>query len=108
MISRRTVIVSLAINFSVQWALSIFLWMGLSHAGPMVIWLAPAAPPYYGVSFLAHKDFDVAVVSLIVSILAIVLCLLAVLIRHTFIFVSAHIVLVAYWFWSFCLIGIGV
>jgi len=108
MISRRTVIVSLAINFSVQWALSIFLWMGLSRARAMVIWLAPAAPPYYGIRFLIERDLDVAFASLIVTILAILLCLLAVLIRRTFILVSAHIMLVAYWFWSFCLIGIGV
>jgi len=108
MITRRTVIISLVVSFLLQWALSIFLWVVISHAQTMVIWLAPAAPPYYGVVFLADKDFDVAFVSLIISVLAIVLCLLAVLIRRTFILVAAHITLVAYWFWSYCLIGIRV
>lgn len=108
MISRRTVVISLAVSFLLQWALSIFLWVVISHARPMVIWLAPLAPPYYGLRFLAERDLDVAFASLIVTILTIVLCLLAVLIRRTFIFVAAHVVLVLYWFWSYCLIGIGV
>jgi len=108
MITRRTVVISLAVSFSLQWALSLLLWMGISHERAMVIWLAPAAPPYYGVVFLVNRDLDVAFASLIVTVLAIVLCLLAVLIRRTFILVAAHITLVAYWFWSYCLIGIGV
>lgn len=108
MITRRTVIISLAVSFSVQWALSIFLWMGLSQARPMVIWLAPLAPPYYGLRFLIERDLDVALVSLIVSILAICLCLLAVLKPRIATLIPAHIILVVYWFWSLCLIGIGV
>ena len=108
MITRRTVIISLAASFLLQWALSVLFWMGPFHARAMVIWRAPAAPPYYGVRFLIERDLDVALVSLIVTVLTIVLCLLAVLIRRTFILVAAHVVLVVYWFWSYCLIGIGV
>ncbi|MCK4787539.1 MAG: hypothetical protein KAV87_27525 [Desulfobacteraceae bacterium] len=108
MITRRTVIISLAVSFSLQWALSVLFWMGPFHARPMVIWLAPLAPPYYGVRFLIERDLDVALVSLIVTVLTIVFCLLAVLIRRTSTLISAHIMLVAYWFWSYCLIGIGV
>lgn len=108
MITRRTVIISLAVSFLLQWALSVLFWMGPFHARPMVIWLAPLAPPYYGVRFLAERDLDVALVSLIVTVLAIGLCLLALLKRRIATLIPAHVVLVAYWFWSYCLIGIGV
>lgn len=91
-----------------QWALALLFWMGSFGARAMVIWLAPAAPPYYGFHFLAKRDLDVAFVSLIVTFLAIVLCILAVRLRRTLTLVAAHIALVIYWLWSFCLIGIGV
>jgi hypothetical protein len=108
MIARRKVIISLAVNFSVQWALSLLCWMGCFKARAMVIWLAPTAPPYYGFHFLAKRDLDVALVSLIISALAIALCLLAVCNRRKLTLVAAHIALVIYWLWSYCLIGIGV
>jgi len=108
MTTRRTVIISLAVNFSLQWALSLLCWMGRFHARAMVIWLAPTAPPYYGIGFLVKGDLDVALVSLIVTVLTIVLCLLAVLKLRLATLIPAHIILVLYWFWSFCLIGIGV
>lgn len=108
MITRRTVVVSLAINFSVQWALSLLCWMGRFHARAMVIWLAPLAPPYYGLRLLIERDLDVAFASLIVTVLAVVLCLLAVLKTRLATLIPAHVALVLYWFWSFCLIGIGV
>lgn len=108
MISRRTIVISLAVSFLLQWALSLLLWMGISHARAMVIWRAPLAPPYYGVRFLIERDLDVALASLIVAVLAIVLCLLAVLKRRIATLIPAHIMLVVYWFWSYCLIGIGV
>lgn len=108
MISKRKVIISLCVNFTVLWALALLCWMGCFGARAMVIWLAPAAPPYYGFHFLAKRDFDVAFVSLIVTFLAIVLCILAVRLRCTLTLVAAHIAFVIYWFWSFCLIGIGV
>ena len=109
MITRRTIIISLVVNFSLLWALSLLFWMGRyqTHA-IMVIWLAPTAPPYYGFRFLAKRDLDVALVSLIITALAIVLCLLALRLRRTLTLVAAHIALVIYWLWSFCLIGIGV
>ena len=108
MIARRKVIISLVVSFSVQWALSLLFWMGPFHARAMVIWLAPAAPPYYSLRFLIERDLDVALVSLIISILTIGLCLLAVRLRRTLTLVAAHIALVIYWLWSYCLIGIGV
>ena len=108
MITRRTIVISLAVSFLLQWSLSLLLWIGLSHARAMVIWLAPLAPPYYGVRFLIERDLDVAFASLIVTVLAIVLCLLAVLKRRIATLIPAHIMLVVYWFWSYCLIGIGV
>lgn len=108
MITRRTVIISLAVNFSIIWAMSLLCWMGCFHARAMVIWLAPTAPPYYGIGFLVNRDLDMAIVSLIVTFLAIGLCILAVRLRRTLTLVAAHIALVIYWFWSFCLIGIGV
>jgi hypothetical protein len=108
MITRRKVIISLAVNFSVQWTLALLCWIGCFHARAMVIWLAPTAPPYYGIGFLIKRDLDVAFVSLLISLLAIVLCLLAVRLRRTLTVVAAHIALVIYWLWSFCLIGIGV
>ena len=108
MITRRTVIISLAVSFLLQWALSVLLWMGISHDRAMVIWLAPLAPPYYGVRFLIERDLDVALVSLIVTVLAIGLCLLALLKPRLATLIPAHIMLVVYWFWSYCLIGIGV
>ena len=108
MITRRTVIISLAVSFLVQWVLSLLLWMGISHARAMVIWRAPLAPPYYGVRFLIERDLDVALASLITSILAIGLCLLALLKPRLATLIPAHIMLVVYWFWSYCLIGIGV
>ncbi len=104
MITRRQVIISLAAHFSVQWALAI----GRFHARAMMIWLAPTAPPYYGFHFLAKRDLDMALVSLIITALAIGLCLLAIRLRRTLTLVAAHIALVIYWLWSFCLIGIGV
>lgn len=108
MITRRTLIISLIVSFLLQWALSLLLWIGISHAPARIIWLAPTAPPYYSVVFLEDKDFDVAFVSLIISVLTIVLCLLAVLKPRNATLIPAHITLVAYWFWSYCLIGIGV
>lgn len=108
MITRRKVIISLAVNFLVQWALSLLVWMGCFKARAMVIWVAPLAPPYYGLRFLIERDLDVAVVSLIISLLAVGLCLLAVLKLRIATLIPAHIMLVVYWFWSFCLIGIGV
>lgn len=108
MITRRTVVISLAVIFSLQWALSIFLWVVISHARAMVIWRAPLAPPYYGLRFLIERDLDVALASLITSILAIGLCLLALLKPRLATLIPAHIMPIAYWFWSFCLIGIGV
>ena len=108
MIARKKVIISLAVNFSVQWGLALLLWMGRFHARAMVIWLAPLAPPYYGFHFLADRDLDVALVSLIVSILAVALCVLALLKCRMATLIPAHIMLVVYWFWSSCLIGIGV
>ena len=108
MITRRTIIISLAVNFSLLWALSLLCWMGRFHLRAMVIWLAPTAPPYYGFRFLAKRDLDVALVSLIITALAIVLCLLALRLRRTLTLVAAHIALIIYWLWSFCLIGIGV
>ena len=98
----------MAVSFLLQWALSVLFWMGPFHARAMVIWLAPAAPPYYGTIFLVERDLDVALVSLIISILTIGLCLLAVRLRRTLTLVAAHIALVIYWLWSYCLIGIGV
>jgi hypothetical protein len=82
--------------------------MGRFQARAMVIWLAPTAPPYYGVHFLAKRDLDMAFVSLIVTILAIVLCVLTILKPRISTLIPAHIMLIVYWFWSFCLIGIGV
>lgn len=108
MITRRKVIISLAVNFSILWALSLLCWMGRFQARAMVIWLAPIAPPYYGFHFLAKRDLDVAFVSLIVTILAIFLCILAVRLRRTLTLIAAHIAFVIYWLWSFCLIGISV
>ena len=108
MIARKKVIISLVVNFSVQWALALLCWMGSFHAPAMMIWLAPLAPPYYGAIFLADRDLDMAFVSLGVSILAICLCLLAILKPRLATLIPAHIMLVVYWFWSFCLIGIGV
>ncbi|MHC4085503.1 MAG: hypothetical protein ACYSWZ_09520 [Planctomycetota bacterium] len=108
MITRRQVINSLAAHFSVQWALSLLCWMGRFQAPTMVIWLAPTAPPYYGFHFLAKRDLDMALVSLIITALAIVLCLLALRLRRILTLVAAHIALIIYWLWSFCLIGIGV
>ena len=98
----------MAVNFSVQWALALLCWMGRFGARAMVIWLAPAAPPYYGFHFFAKRDLDVALVSLLISALAIGLCLLAVRNRRTLTLVAAHIAFVIYWLWGFCLIGIGV
>ena len=108
MITKRTVIISLAVNFSILWALSLLCWMGCFHARVMVIWLAPTAPPYYGIGFLVNGDLDMAIVSLIVTFLAIGLCLLAILKPRIATLIPAHIMLLLYWFWSFCLIGIGV
>jgi hypothetical protein len=108
MINKRFTIISLAVNFSIFWALSLLCWIGLSHAPVMVIWLAPTAPPYYGFHYLAKRDLDMALVSLIITGLTIVLCLLAVCLRRTLTLVAAHIALAIYWLWSFCLIGIGV
>jgi hypothetical protein len=108
MITRRQVIISLAVNFSLLWALALLCWIGRFHARAMVIWLAPTAPPYYGFHFLAKRDLDMALVSLIITALAIGLCLLAICLRRTLTLVAAHITLVIYWLWSFCLIGISV
>ena len=108
MVTRRTVIISLAVNFSIVWALSLLCWMGRFHARAMVIWLAPTAPPYYGFHFLAKRDLDMAIVSLIVTFLAIGLCVLALLKPRISTLIPAYIMLIVYWFWSFCLIGIGV
>jgi len=108
MITRRVIIISLAVNFSIFWALSLLCWIGLSHDKARVIWLAPTAPPCYGFQFLAKRDLDMALVSLIITGLAIVLCLLAVHLRRTLTLVAAHIALAIYWLWSFCIIGIGV
>lgn len=108
MITRRKVIISLAVNFSLLWVLSLLCWMGRFHARAMVIWLAPAAPPYYGFHYLAKRDYDMAIVSLLISALAIVLCILALRLRRTLTLVAAHIAFVIYWLWSFCLIGISV
>ncbi len=108
MITRRTIIISLAVNFSLLWALSLLCWMGRFHARAMVIWLAPTAPPYYGFHFLAKRDLDMALVSLIITAMAIVLCLLALRLRRILTLVAAHITIIIYWLWSFCLIGIGV
>jgi hypothetical protein len=107
-ISRRKVVISLCVNFTVLWALALLFWMGRFHARAMVIWLAPTAPPFYGFQFLAKRDLDMALVSLIITALAIGLCLLALRLRRTFTLLSAHISLILYWLWSFCLIGIGV
>jgi hypothetical protein len=107
-IARKTSIISLVVNFSVQWALALLCWMGCFHTPAMVIWLAPLAPPYYGAAFLANRDLDMAFVSLGVSIFAIGLCLLAILKPRLATLIPAHIMLVGYWFWSFCLLGIGV
>jgi len=108
MITRKTALISLVVSFVVQWGLSLLLWMGRFHATAMVIWLAPAAPPFYGFFFLARRDLDMACVSLLVTVLAIVLCLLAVMKPRKATLIPAHIILVSYWFWSLCLIGIGV
>ena len=108
MIARRKVIISLAVSFSVQWALSVLFWMGPFHARAMVIWLAPLAPPYYGLRFLIERDLDVAFASVIGTLLTIVLCLLAVLKPRIATLIPGHIMLVVYWFWSYCLIGISV
>lgn len=108
MITRRKVTISLIVNFAVLWALSLLLWMGRLQAPAMVIWLPPLAPPYYGLKFLAVRDFDVAFVSLFVTILAIGLCLLALIKSRLATLIPAHIILLLYWFWSSCLIGIGV
>jgi hypothetical protein len=108
MISKRKVVISLAVNFSLLWVISLLFWMGRFQARAMVIWLAPTAPVYYGFHFLAERDLDVAIVSLLISALAIALCILAVRLRRTLTLVAAHIAFVIYWLWSFCLIGIGV
>jgi len=98
----------LAVNFSLLWALSLLCWMGRFQGRAMVIWLAPTAPPYYGIHFLAKRDLDMAIVSLIVTFLAIVICILTILKPRISTLIPAHIAFVIYWFWSFCLIGIGV
>ena len=108
MITRKKVTISLIVNFSALWALSLFLWMGRLQARAMVIWLAPLAPPYYGLKFLAERDFDVAFVSLFVTVLTIVLCFLTLFKSRLVTLIPANIMVVLYWFWSFCLIGIGV
>ena len=108
MIARKKVIIGLVVNFVVLWGLSVLFWMARFHAHAMVIWLAPAAPPYYGVLFLVNRALDMACVSLVVTILAICFSLLALLKPRLITLVPAHIMLVVYWFWSFCLIGIGV
>lgn len=104
MITRRTVIISLAVNFSVLWALSLLCWLGFTSASKMVIWLAPTAPLFYGFRFLAYSDLYAAFVSLIISALAIGLCVLAVRNRRILTLIAAHIAFVIYWLWGFLLI----
>ena len=108
MISKRKVIISLAMNFSVLWALSLLVWMVRYKAIAMVmIWLVPTAPLFYGFRFLVHSAPYPALISLLISALTFSLCLLAVRNRRLFILIAAHITLVIYWILSFFLILIG-
>lgn len=95
-------------NFSLLWALSLLVWMGRYQALAMVmIWLAPTSPLFYGFRFLVHGAPYAALISLLISALAISLCLLAVRNRRFLILIAAHIALVIYWLLSFFLILIG-
>lgn len=105
MITRRTVIISLAVNFSLFWALSLFFWMGRYGTSAMVmIWLAPTAPLFYGFRFLAYSDLYAALVSLLISALAMGLFILAMRNRRNLTLIAAHIAFVIYWLWGFLLI----
>jgi len=105
MITRRAIIISLAVNFSLFWALSLLCWMGRYGTNAIImIWLAPTAPLFYGFRFLAYSDLYAAFVSLIISALAIGLCVLAVRNRRILILITAHIAFVIYWLWNFLLI----
>ncbi len=105
MITRRTVIISLAVNFSLFWVFSLLCWIGLYHAPAIImIWLAPTAPLFYGFRFLVHNALYAALISLLITTLVIGLCLLAVRNRRILILITAHIAFVIYWLWSFLLI----
>ncbi|NIP54210.1 MAG: hypothetical protein GWN67_13100 [Phycisphaerae bacterium] len=108
MITRRTVIISLTVNFSLFWTLSLIFWMGrYGTSATVMIWLAPTASLFYGFRFLAYSDLYAALVSLLISALAIGLCVLAVRNRRILTLIAAHIAFVIYWLWGFLLILIA-
>ncbi len=72
-----------------------------------MIWLAPTASLFYGFRFLAYSDLYAALVSLLISALAIGLCVLAVRNRRILTLIAAHIAFVIYWLWGFLLILIA-
>ena len=83
-------------------------WLGGFDAHPLVIVIAPIAPVYAGVDFLLRGDLDMAIVSLVVSVLTIGLGALSVAKANRAAGGIAMVLIIVYWLWSFMLIGIGV
>jgi hypothetical protein len=106
-VRRKAVLIGLLINVLVFFCLSFLLW-GVRYRSAVAVALSPIAPVYFGIIFSARGDTDVAIVSCGVSVAAAILVPLAIGKPNTVRTVLAHVALALYWFWSFCIIGIGV
>ena len=104
--TRRGIIRHLAVIWIALWILAAVFWLGVFGAHPIVIILAPIAPIYGSVDFLSHGEFDMGIISLVVSVFMIGSCALSVgKCRWA---KAATAFIIVYWLWSFCLLGIGV
>lgn len=104
--TRRGIIRHLAVIWIALWVMSAICWLGAFGADPIVIILAPIAPIYGSVDFLSHGEFDMGIISLVVSVFMIGSCALSVgKCRWA---KAATAFIIVYWLWSFCLLGIGV
>ena len=104
---RRSFLTGLCCNVAIFAVLSSLLW-GLRFGSWYAVELSFIAPPVYAFYFTLSADVEVAVVSWVVTALAVVFVLLGARKPRLVLTVLAHVSLALYWLWSFALIGMGV
>ncbi len=106
--TRRFIVISLTVEFVVGWLLWLAVW--LKHLeSPAFALLAPVVPVYFGSSFLARGDLDMALVSLGLTVVTLFTLVMAFRCgARWFVVLGAHVCLFVYWLWSFALVALGV
>ncbi len=100
-------LLGIGLNFAVFAVLTSLAW-GVNHGSWSAVLFSFVAPPMSAIHFAENGDGDMFVMSFSATALAAGFILAGALKPRIAFTVLAHVSLLAYWFWSFALIGASV